>query len=34
MLGQHTREVLRELAYPDGEIDRLTASGVILDGAA
>ncbi|MGD0107484.1 MAG: CoA transferase [Rhodopila sp.] len=34
MLGQHTRKVLRELAYPDGEIDRLTASGVILDGAA
>jgi crotonobetainyl-CoA:carnitine CoA-transferase CaiB-like acyl-CoA transferase len=33
MLGQHTREVLRELAYADGEIDRLTATGVILDGA-
>jgi crotonobetainyl-CoA:carnitine CoA-transferase CaiB-like acyl-CoA transferase len=33
MLGQHTREVLRELAYAEGEIDRLTATGVILDGA-
>jgi crotonobetainyl-CoA:carnitine CoA-transferase CaiB-like acyl-CoA transferase len=34
MLGQHTREVLRELACADWEIDDLAQSGVILDGAA
>jgi formyl-CoA transferase len=33
MLGQHTREVLRELAYADPDIDRLAGAGVILDGA-
>jgi crotonobetainyl-CoA:carnitine CoA-transferase CaiB-like acyl-CoA transferase len=33
MLGQHTREVLRELAYADPDIDRLADAGVILDGA-
>ena len=34
MLGQHTREVLRELAYAERDIDHLAQSGVILDGAA
>lgn len=34
MLGQHTREVLRELTYADPDIDRLATAGVILDGGA
>ena len=29
MLGEHTREVLREVGYQDAEIDRLDAEGVI-----
>ena len=32
MLGQHTREVLKELDYVDADIDRLAAAGAILDG--
>jgi crotonobetainyl-CoA:carnitine CoA-transferase CaiB-like acyl-CoA transferase len=29
LLGQHSREVLAELGYPDAEIDRLIATGAI-----
>jgi hypothetical protein len=29
MLGEHTREVLREAGYQDAEIDRFAAEGVI-----
>jgi crotonobetainyl-CoA:carnitine CoA-transferase CaiB-like acyl-CoA transferase len=32
LLGQHTREVLREHGYADGDIDRLAAAGVIVAG--
>ena len=32
VLGQHTREVLRECGYSDGEIDVLAAEGVIGTG--
>ncbi|WP_314196067.1 CoA transferase [uncultured Arthrobacter sp.] len=28
-LGEHTREVLRELGFPDTEIDRLAAGGIV-----
>jgi crotonobetainyl-CoA:carnitine CoA-transferase CaiB-like acyl-CoA transferase len=31
LCGQHTREVLQELGYPDGDIDALAADRVILD---
>ncbi|HEY5365743.1 MAG TPA: CoA transferase [Casimicrobiaceae bacterium] len=34
LLGEHTREVLREHGYVDGEIDALVAEGVVEDGAA
>ena len=29
LLGEHTREVLREVGYKDAEIDRFVAEGVI-----
>jgi crotonobetainyl-CoA:carnitine CoA-transferase CaiB-like acyl-CoA transferase len=29
MLGEHTREVLREFGYPDVEINRFVAEGVV-----
>jgi formyl-CoA transferase len=32
LLGQHTREVLRELGYGDADIDRLAREGAIIDG--
>jgi crotonobetainyl-CoA:carnitine CoA-transferase CaiB-like acyl-CoA transferase len=32
LLGQHTREVLRECGYSDAEIDALAADGVIATG--
>jgi crotonobetainyl-CoA:carnitine CoA-transferase CaiB-like acyl-CoA transferase len=28
-LGQHTREVLREIGYSDGRIEALVADGVV-----
>ncbi|KAB2849769.1 MAG: CoA transferase [Hyphomicrobiaceae bacterium] len=34
LLGQHTREVMRELGYDEKDIDRLAASDEIIDGAA
>jgi crotonobetainyl-CoA:carnitine CoA-transferase CaiB-like acyl-CoA transferase len=33
LLGEHTREVLGEHGYGDGEIDALVAAGAALDGA-
>jgi len=33
LLGEHTREMLREHGYADGEIDALVAEGVVEDGA-
>lgn len=33
MHGEHSRAVLRELGYAEAEIDRLAASGAIVDGA-
>ena len=33
MLGEHTREVLREYGYGDAEIDAFIAKGVVEDGA-
>ncbi|WP_158923430.1 CaiB/BaiF CoA-transferase family protein [Acidisphaera sp. S103] len=33
MLGEHSRPVLLELGYPDAEITRMAAAGVIVDGA-
>jgi len=30
VLGEHTREVLTELGYDDGEIGRLAESGAVL----
>ena len=29
MLGEHTRELLREYGYDDAEIDALVAEGVV-----
>ena len=34
LLGEHTREVLREHGYADAEIDAFVASGVVRDSAA
>ncbi len=34
MLGEHSREVLRELGYGDADIAAMAAQGVIVDGAA
>jgi crotonobetainyl-CoA:carnitine CoA-transferase CaiB-like acyl-CoA transferase len=33
MLGEHSREVLREIGYADGEFAVLGGSRVVLDGA-
>jgi crotonobetainyl-CoA:carnitine CoA-transferase CaiB-like acyl-CoA transferase len=33
MLGEHSRDVLRELGYPDADISRMAGAGIILDGA-
>jgi crotonobetainyl-CoA:carnitine CoA-transferase CaiB-like acyl-CoA transferase len=29
LLGEHTREVLREIGYEDAEIDRMVIEGVV-----
>jgi crotonobetainyl-CoA:carnitine CoA-transferase CaiB-like acyl-CoA transferase len=34
LLGQHTREVLRDGGFEPDEIDALIAAGTVLDGAA
>lgn len=34
MLGEHTREMLREHGYDDREIDELVAEGVVEEGMA
>ena len=34
LLGQHTREVLRESGYSDAEIDAFVAAGVVATGSA
>jgi hypothetical protein len=34
MLGQHSRELLREYRYTDAEIDAFVADGVIEEPAA
>ena len=33
-LGQHTREVLRDIGFSDGRIDALAASGAVLEASA
>jgi len=33
MQGEHSRELLRELGYADGEIEKLVASGIVADTA-
>ncbi len=34
LLGEHSREVLREIGYAEDDIDRLVASGAVRDGRA